>query len=956
MAQATQLSVRRLFTKPKTKAYEGLSWVKRDSIITNPGTGKPVFEQKSVETPEGWSLNAINIVAQKYFTGTPNTPGREHSLKQLIDRVVDTITREGTQGGYFASAAEAEDFREELKYILATQRAAFNSPVWFNIGARGRSQQASACFILAVEDTMPAILNWYYEEGMIFKGGSGSGINVSSLRSSKEPLGKSAGTASGPLSFMRGADASAGAIKSGGKTRRAAKMVIMNAGHPDVEEFIWCKAIEERKARVLETAGFDMTLDGRDSFSVQYQNANNSVRVTDDFMQAVQSDNDWDLTAVTSGKTVQTLKARVLFRQIAEAAWECADPGLQFDTTINRWHTTPNAGRINASNPCSEYMHLDNSACNLASVNLLKYLNDDFSFDIEAFRHTVELMFTAQEILVGYSEYPTKNITKNARAYRELGLGYANLGALLMAQGLPYDSDEGRAQAAAITALMTGHAYATSARIARRVGPFAGYDKDVQGMNKVLRMHRDEVKKIDPSLAAEELLSAAASAWDEAVELSELYGVRNSQATVLAPTGTIGLMMDCDTTGIEPDLGLVKVKKLVGGGTMHIVNQTVPRALKALGYNKSQIDDIVNYIDVEKTILRAPHLKKDHKPVFACSMGDNAIHYLGHVKMMSAVQPFISGAISKTVNMPEDASVEEIEQLHMDAWKMGLKAVAIYRDNCKVAQPLSMAKKEGSTDSTGSLQASSLQGAVVKEAEKVNQNLILHTAARRALPRIRNAKNFKFTVAGTRGYVIVGEYDDGTPGELFISSSKMGSTLRGVMDAFGIAVSYGLQYGVPLKSYVRVFANTSFAPAGITDDPEIRTASSLVDYIFRRLGKTYLNFDERLEVGLASLDDQPEGQTSLLAEAAPQEAALEQVLEAVAEAEAAISEAVTTVAASTADLAHIEHEAKSQPLETEKAATRPDDAAPLCYNCGNQTQKAGSCYVCTSCGSTTGCS
>ena len=951
MAQAATLSVRRLFTKPKTKAYDGLTWVKRDSIITNPGTGKPVFEQKNVETPEGWSLNAINIVAQKYFTGSPDTPSREHSLKQLINRVVDTITREGMQNGYFTSADEAEDFREELKYILATQRAAFNSPVWFNIGARGRSQQASACFILAVEDTMPAILNWYYEEGMIFKGGSGSGINVSSLRSSKEPLGKSAGTASGPLSFMRGADASAGAIKSGGKTRRAAKMFIMNASHPDIEEFIWCKAIEERKARVLETAGFDMTLDGKDSFSIQYQNANNSVRVTDDFMQAVQNDDNWDLTAVTTGKTVQTQKARDIFRQIAEAAWECADPGMQFDTTVNRWHTVPNAGRINASNPCSEYMHLDNSACNLASINLLKYLNDDFSFDIEAFRHTVELMFTAQEILVGYSEYPTKSIAKNARAYRELGLGYANLGALLMAQGLPYDSDEGRAQAAAITALMTGHAYATSARIAKRVGPFAGYDKDVEGMNKVLGMHRDEVKKIDPSLAAEELLSAAASAWDEAVELAELYGVRNSQATVLAPTGTIGLMMDCDTTGIEPDLGLVKVKKLVGGGTMHIVNQTVPRALKALGYNKSQIDDIINYIDIEKTILDAPHLKKDHEPVFACSMGDNAIHYLGHVKMMSAVQPFISGAISKTVNMPEDASVEDIEQLHMDAWKMGLKAVAIYRDNCKVAQPLSMAKKEGvkvDENVAVALEAQSVAGAAIEA-------MLPAHGVRHELPRVRNSKTFKFTVAGIRGYLTVGEYDDGSPGELFVNISKQGSTLRGVMDAFATSVSYGLQYGVPLKKLVRTYTNTSFAPAGITDDPEIRTASSLIDYIFRRLGKTYLTFDERLEVGLASLEDQPEGQTSLLAEAAPQDTIVGQVLEAVAEAEAAITEAVTTAAASTADPSHVSRMA--EPLKPiQRQTTRPDDSAPLCYNCGNQTMRAGSCYVCTSCGSTTGCS
>ena len=949
MAQATQLSVRRLFTKPKSQAYDQLRWVKRDSIITNPGTGKPVFEQKGVDFPEGWSLNAINIVAQKYFTGTPGSAGREDSLKRLINRVVDTITREGAQSGYFVDSAEAEDFREELKYILATQRAAFNSPVWFNIGARSRSQQASACFILAVEDTMPAILNWYFEEGMIFKGGSGSGINVSSLRSSKEPLGKSAGTASGPLSFMRGADASAGAIKSGGKTRRAAKMVILNASHPDIEEFIWCKAIEERKARVLEQAGFDMTLDGKDSFSVQYQNANNSVRVSDEFMKAVENDEDWDLKAITTGKTLQTLKARDIFHQVAEAAWECADPGMQFDTTINRWHTAPNAGRINASNPCSEYMHLDNSACNLASINLLKYLKDDFSFDIEAFRHSVELMFTAQEILIGYSEYPTKNITKNAKAYRELGLGYANLGALLMAQGLPYDSDEGRAQAAAITALLTGHAYATSARLAKRVGPFAGYDKDVQGMNKVLRMHREEVKKINPAMAAEELLSAAASAWDEAVELAELYGVRNSQATVLAPTGTIGLMMDCDTTGIEPDLGLVKVKKLVGGGTMHIVNQTVPRALKALGYNKAQIDDIVNYIDIEKTILGAPHLKKDHEPVFACSMGDNAIHYLGHVKMMGAVQPFISGAISKTVNMPEDVMVEDVEQLHMDAWKMGLKAVAVYRDNCKVAQPLSMAKKEGDTKQTP------IATAVSAAIEAVNQPFVARSAVRHELPRMRNSKTFKFAVAGTRGYVIVGEYDDGSPGELFISSSKMGSTLRGVLDSFGIAVSYGLQYGVPLKSYVRAFANTSFAPAGITDDPEIRTASSLIDYIFRRLGKTYLSYDERLEVGLASIDEQPQGQTSLLADVTPQSTTLEQVLEEVAEAEAAINEAVTTVAASTADLSQFESKAESKRPAVENAA-RSDNDAPLCYNCGNQTQKAGSCYVCTACGSTTGCS
>ena len=547
MGQATDSGVRRVFTAPRSKAYDAIAWAKRDSELKNPFTGEIVFQQKGVEIPESWSMNALNIVAQKYFTGTPGTKEREASLKQLIDRVVDTVVRQGQQEGYFDSVTEAETYREELKYILATQRAAFNSPVWFNIGAPERAQQASACFILGVEDTMPAILQWYTDEGMIFKGGSGSGVNVSPIRSSVEPLGKSAGTASGPLSFMRGADASAGAIKSGGKTRRAAKMVILNVDHPDIEEFIWCKSIEEDKARALQAAGFDMSLDGKDIHSVQYQNANNSVRVTDEFMQAVEADGDWDLKAVSTGKTVRTVKARHIFRQFAEAAWRCADPGMQFDTVINTWHTTPNAGRINGSNPCSEYMHLDNSACNLASINLLHYLNDDFSFDVESFKHTVELIFTAQEILVGYSSYPTERITKNARAYRELGIGYANLGALLMAQGLPYDSAEGRAQAAAITAILTGHSYATSAKMARKVGPFSGFHKDRDNMLKVLRMHREAVNHIDASFVSEDLLNAAATAWDEAVELGELYGVRNSQASVLAPTGTIGLMMDCDT-------------------------------------------------------------------------------------------------------------------------------------------------------------------------------------------------------------------------------------------------------------------------------------------------------------------------------------------------------------------------------------------------------------------------
>ncbi len=919
MGQTTGLQVERLFTQPKTKAYDKLKWKKHDSLIVNPFSNKPVFEQRNVEFPENWSLNAINIVAQKYFCGTPGSPERETSLKDLIDRVADTIARQGFQEGYFENEDEVENFREELKFILATQRAAFNSPVWFNIGAPERTQQASACFILGIEDTMPAILNWYVEEGLIFKGGSGSGINLSGIRSSVESLGKSAGTASGPLSFMRGADSSAGAIKSGGKTRRAAKMVILNSDHPDIEEFIWCKAIEERKARVLKENGFSMDLDGKDSFSVQYQNANNSVRVTDDFMKAVEADDDWELRAVKDGKAVKVVKARELFRQISEATWECADPGMQFDTTVNKWHTTPNAGRINGSNPCSEYMHLDNSACNLSSINLLHYLNDDGSFDVESFKHTVEIMFTSQEILVGYSSYPTEKITKNAKAYRELGLGYANLGAMLMAQGLPYDSDEGRSQAAAITAVMTGHAYAVSAKIANRVGTFSGFNKDRQAMLNVLKMHRDEVSNINANLVAEDLLNAAQSSWDDAIELSNLYGVRNSQATLLAPTGTIGLMMDCDTTGIEPDLGLVKVKKLVGGGNMYIVNQTIPRALRVMGYSKKQIEDIVKYIDIEKTILGAPGLKKEHENVFACSMGDNAIHYSGHVKMMAAVQPFLSGAISKTVNLPEEVTVEEVEQLHIDSWKMGLKAVAIYRDNCKVGQPLSMAKKETNEEES------------TLPKEKAQEVIVLKGAVRKELPKIRTAKTFSFTVADSHGYITVGEYNDGNPGELFVNFSKHGSTLRGIMDAFAISVSHGLQYGVPLKSYIKSFLNTSFAPSGITDDAEIRTASSLVDFIARRLALTYLSFDDQLELGLASFDDMPEEQTSLLEE------------QKVHEEVAITKESVKT-----------ELSNKAEAMTADKAIK--DDAAPICYNCGNQTQRAGSCYVCSSCGSTTGCS
>lgn len=935
MAQATVLDIRRYFTKEGTDPYDMFDWATRDSKIDNPVTGKIAFEQKSVEFPDTWSMNAINIVSQKYFCGTPGTNERESSLKTLINRVADTVTRHGEQEEYFTSAEQARVFNAELKYILASQRAAFNSPVWFNIGAASRAQQASACFILAVEDTMPSILNWYKEEGMIFKGGSGSGLNISTIRSSVEQLGQSGGKASGPLSFMRGADSSAGAIKSGGKTRRAAKMVIMNIDHPDVEEFIWCKAIEERKARVLQEAGFDMSLDGKDIFSVQYQNANNSVRVTDEFMKAVENNEDWQLVGVKDKKVYKTMKARDLWRQIAESAWECADPGLQFDTTANNWHTTPNAGRINGSNPCSEYMHLDNSACNLASINLLKYLNEDGSFDVDAFRQTVEIVFTAQEILVGYSEYPTESITKNAKAYRELGMGYANLGALLMAQGLPYDSDEGRAQAAAITALMTGHAYATSARIAKQVGTFAGFNKDKDGVIKVLKQHREAVRDIDARLVSEELLLAAAEAWDEAVELGERYGIRNSQATVLAPTGTIGFMMDCDTTGVEPDFSLTKYKKLVGGGNMVIVNQTVPRALRTMGYNNGQIKDIEDYIHERSTVVGAPHLKKEHYDTFACAVGENAIHYMGHVKMMGAVQPFISGAISKTVNMPETSTVEDIEELHLVSWKLGIKAVAIYRDGSKVAQPLSDKKdKEEPADK--------LDAHVPQTAEHVTEQLVaLQPHLRRELPRMRQARTFSFRVADSKGFVTVGEYDDGTPGELFLQIAKQGSTLGGIMDAFAISVSHGLQYGVPLKSYVKAFINTSFAPAGVTDDTEIKMASSLVDYIFRRLAKTYLSLDDQLELGLISLDDlEAEAlthQSSLLDEPSSPQQIVEKI------------EIPTNVPIDTA----IKQE---ESINEVRPSISSAETAPLCYSCGNITQRAGSCYVCTSCGTTSGCS
>jgi ribonucleoside-diphosphate reductase alpha chain len=942
--QRLGIGIRRFFTTEDRHPYDEVLWDRRDARISNFRDGTVAFEQLDVEVPSTWSFNATNILAQKYFRGTLNTPERETSLKQVVDRIADTITEWGVERDYFVDEEESEIFRAELKHLLITQKAAFNSPVWFNIGVNGVPQQASACFILAVEDSMRSILNWYTEEGIIFKGGSGAGVNLSKIRSSAEAL-EGGGTASGPVSFMRGADASAGTIKSGGKTRRAAKMVILDVNHPDIEEFIWCKAHEEKKARALRDAGFDMDLDGRDINSIQYQNANNSVRVSDEFMDAVLADGDWDLTTRHGNSTVRTVKARDLWRQMARAAWECADPGLQFDSTINKWHTSSNTDRINGSNPCSEYMHIDNSACNLASINLMKFLDEDGAFEVDAFKAAVEVMFSAQEILVGAADYPTEKIGENSRKFRQLGLGYANIGALLMASGLAYDSDAGRAWAAAITALMTGHAYATSARTAGRMGPHEGFAENAEPMLNVLRMHRDASYQIDEKLAPASILQAAQSAWEEAVDLGTRHGVRNAQATVLAPTGTIGLLMDCDTTGIEPDLGLVKFKKLVGGGNMAIVNQTVPRALRVLGYSSDEVEAIVAYIDEHKTIVGSPALKAEHLPVFACSMGDNTIHYSGHVRMMGAVQPFISGAISKTVNMPEDATIEDVENLHLDAWRLGIKAVAIYRDNCKVGQPLSTATKGGVGQSAPDVLEDIDASEVIElyaRIDKLEQALenardegahVVVGAVRERLPRRRRSTTFAFRVADCEGYVTVGEYEDGRPGEAFIKVAKQGSTLAGIMDAFSISISLGLQHGVPLATYVRKYANMKFEPSGMTDDAELRIATSLVDYIFRRLALEYLSPAEREELGVLSTSER-------IQPTFPE-----------------IDEQSTPTINLPEQQSLLEISDRPATSETTGLLSRsPQRDAPMCYQCGNSMQRAGSCYVCSSCGATSGCS
>ncbi len=909
-SENTQIGLRRCFTDASVHPYDAVQWERRDARIENWQTGEVVFEQIDVEVPAAWSPNATNILAQKYFRGALGADDRESSLRQVADRVVDTITRWGAESGYFLDGGESQTFNEELKFLIIDQRAAFNSPVWFNIGVDGVPNQASACFILSVEDSMDSILNWYTEEGIIFKGGSGAGVNLSRIRSSVEPL-TGGGTASGPVSFMRGADASAGTIKSGGKTRRAAKMVVLDADHPDIEEFVWCKATEERKARALRDAGFDMSLDGKDIHSVQYQNANNSVRVTDDFMQAVVDDADWSLVGRTDGAVLATLKARDLLRQVATAAWECADPGIQFDTTINRWHTAPAHGRIDASNPCSEYFHVNNSACNLASINLLRYLNDDGSFDVEGFQHTVEVVFVAQEILISHADYPTEEIAETTRALRQIGLGYTNLGALLMSMGLPYDSDQGRATAASITSLLTGQAYQTSVQIAARMGPFSGFHANRDAMLNVLQMHRAAHQKIDAALAPEPLVSAGQAVWSNVNERAVSAGVRNSQATVLAPTGTISFLLDCDTTGIEPDLGLVKVKTLVGGGTMTIVNQSVPRALQNLGYSAEEVQQITAHIDRHASIVGAPLRDPGHQAIFACSMGDNTIDYTGHVAMMAAVQPFLSGGISKTVNCPESTTVEEIEQLLIRAWKTGVKSVAIYRDNCKVAQPLSTKR--------------------YAEGSSVPNEKIVYRPVREKLPRNRSSRTFEFRVADCKGFVTVGEYDDGRPGEIFVRVSKQGSTMAGIMDAFAISVSHGLQYGVPLRNFVDTFTGMRFEPAGMTDDPDVRIASSIMDYLFRKMAVLYMSFEERSALGIFTTGERTQ-----------------QTLPGV-------DDAPTTLGVDLpADPPSIEW--AGELVDRMRADAVADPSAPMCMQCGITMHRSGSCHVCPSCGSTSGCS
>jgi ribonucleoside-diphosphate reductase alpha chain len=914
------LSIERRFSTAGVHPFDQIEWELRDAVIGNPES--PAFEQRGVEFPKSWSQNATNIVAQKYFRGKLGSPERESSVKQMIGRVAGTIANWGRELGYFASEDDADAFEMELTAILLMQKAAFNSPVWFNVGFEEKPQ-CSACFILSVEDTIESILDWNTKEGMIFRGGSGSGINLSNIRGSVEHLSKG-GLASGPVSFMRGADAWAGTIKSGGKTRRAAKMVVLDVDHPDIENFIWCKAKEEEKAAALRDAGFDMSIDGEGFTSIQYQNANNSVRVTDEFMEAVEAGEDWHLTARTDGSSVKTVDARELMNQIADAAWRCADPGVQYDTTINRWHTSPESGRINASNPCSEYMHVDNSACNLASINLMKFRREDGSFDVSDFEHTVDVVFLAQEIIVGPSSYPTEEIGENARRFRQLGLGYANLGALLMSDGLPYDSDAGRNVAAAITSLMTGRAYRQSALVAAgATGPYEEYAKNREPHNGVMRMHRDAAYEVDGTGIKGDLLKASQRAWDEAVELGEEHGYRNAQATVLAPTGTISFLMDCDTTGIEPDFSLVKFKELVGGGQMTIANRSVPLALQTLGYSEAEVDQIEAHIKENNTIVGAPGLKEEHLPVFDVAVGERAITHTGHIDMMAATQPFLSGAISKTVNMPQTATVEDIADAYRRGWKGGLKALAIYRDGSKTAQALR-------TD------AQETEGA---EAEQQ-----LAEPVRKKMPRERESITHKFSIAGHEGYITAGKYEDGSVGEIFLTDiGKEGSTMRGLMNAFATAISLGLQYGVPLEDFVRKFSYMRFEPEGITGNPEIPFAKSLPDYIMRWVASRFVEDTETLEeLGIMTSEVR-------------------------AKKDAETAQMAIGLTGDTAGPANGNGHANGNggavaptSAMTETPPVRPAkmhglDLGPACEQCGGMMQRTGSCYTCSSCGNNTGC-
>ncbi len=938
------LRVNRIHTTKGVHPYDEVTWERRDVVMTNWRDGTVNFEQRGVEFPDFWSINAANIVTTKYFRGAVGTPQREWSLKQLVDRVVGVYVAAGRKHGYFATEADAEVFDHELKYALIHQVFSFNSPVWFNVGTTS-PQQVSACFILAVDDTMDSILNWYREEGLIFKGGSGAGVNLSRIRSSKELL-SSGGTASGPVSFMRGADASAGTIKSGGATRRAAKMVVLDIDHPDIEEFVETKAREEEKVRVLRDAGFDMDLGGSDIVSVQYQNANNSVRVSDEFMRAVEDDRDFALLGRRTGEVINRVGAKDLLHKVAKAAWACADPGIQYDGTINDWHTCPESGRITASNPCSEYVHLDNSSCNLASINLLKFLRDDDTFDVERFRKITELIFTAMDISICFADFPTEKIGETTRAFRQLGIGYANLGALLMATGHAYDSEGGRAIAGAITALMNGAAYKRSAELAGVVGPYDGYERNAAAHQRVMRKHAEATGNVRLVGSMDrEIQGQAAAVWQEAQRLGQANGYRNAQASLLAPTGTIGLMMDCDTTGIEPDLALVKFKKLVGGGSMQIVNLTVPRALKNLGYQSEQIEAITEYISEHGHVVDAPGLRPEHYEVFDCAMGERAISPMGHVRMMAAVQPHLSGAISKTVNMPESATVEDIEKIYFEGWKLGLKALAIYRDNCKVGQPLSVSKKKVTEqDVKAEVEA--------KVAEAVEA--AVHRPIRRKLPRQRPATVTKFSVAGAEGYMTVSNYPDDGVGEVFLKLGKQGSTLAGVMDAFSIAISVGLQYGIPLESYVGKFTNMRFEPAGLTDDPDVRIASSVMDYIFRRLALDHLPYDERAEMSILSADErsaQLNGEDPAAlndTDAVDPEAMAQSIpVEPVHPARETHEGAPQALPASGS--AHTTTEL----IESQQGRTAD---APLCLTCGTKMRPAGSCYVCEGCGSTSGCS